>query len=523
MRARVRPYLPSGVGIAVFCSGVASMGLEILAGRILAPQYGNSIYTWGTIIGVFLAALSIGYWLAGRRAGTHASRGALAWTLVAAAGYVALLIVFADPVLDTVATIGLPHRFAALPPVILLFGPPTILLGFVSPYGAELVEADSVGDASGQIYALGTGGSIVGAFGTTFVLVPAVGIGGIELIFGLILLVAAAAVVPGPMTQLWVGIPLVAIALLVGYGLTAGVASGPQVVYETQTPYQHLQVVDDDGIRTLYLDGGPQSAMDLDDPDRYVFEYSKYLHLPLLVADTTDDVDRVLFIGGGGFSSPKRFVRNYDNVTVDVVELDPDVVSAATAYFRVNESDRMRIHTMDGRVFLQETNRTYDAIVLDAFRSTQVPYHLTTVEFFQLARNRLSSNGTLVANIISSTTGGDSAFYRAAYRTLDRVFPQVYSFPTSETSALQNIELVATKRIDRLSTQQWYARNGNRSIGVDLSAPISRLQHTVTVGEAPLLTDDHAPVDSLVASQVDTRYVVDRTNQSTQPAIGAPG
>ena len=518
-----RTPLPSRVEVAVFAAGVASMGLEILAGRLLAPDFGSSIFVWGSVIGVFLAALTAGYWLAGRRASSHASLGALALALVTAAGYVAVVVVAAEPLLDVFAGLGLPARFAPLLPVTVLFGPPTVLLGFVSPYAAELVEATGRGDASGQVYALGTAGSIVGAFGTTFLLLPELGVLGSELVFGVVLIGAAALVAPGSAVAAWAGVPAVSLAFLVAFGAAAGVSAGPEVVHTEQTAYQELRIVDDGDVRTMYLDGGPQSAMDLGDPDRYVFEYSAYVHLPFLFADGgTADIDRVLFVGGGGFSSPKRFVSEYD-VTVDVVELDPRVVDNAKRYFGVEESPDLRIHTADGRVFLQETEHTYDLIVLDAYRSTRVPYHLTTVEFMELARSKLDEDGVLFANLISSTEGADSVFYRAEYRTMDRVFPTVYSFPTARTDALQNIELVATTAEDRVSRATLRTRNAQRDIGIDLSGPIARYTAEVAVGDAPLLRDGAAPVDRLLANQVATEYVIERTANTTATAAPTAG
>jgi spermidine synthase len=510
---RARALAPTRVEFAVFVSGVASMGLEIVAGRQITPVFGSSVFTWGSIIGVFLTALTVGYWLAGRRARENASRNALALVFVGAAVYVAILLVAGDPVLRATENIGLPPRFAPVPAITILFGPPTVLLGFVSPYGAELVRADGPGDASGQVYALGTGGSILGAFATTFVLIPEIkqGVAGIEFGFGILLLVTAAVVAPRRANATHVATATTALGLIVAFTLVTTVpALGGNVVYETQTAYQQLEVVDDGDIRTLYLDGVRHSAMDTENPDRYVFEYTRYFHLSMLA---TDDVDRVLFVGGGGFSGPKRFASEY-NATVDVVEIDPDVVRVAKRYFDVEEGPDFNIHTMDGREYLERTDRTYDVIVLDAYRADRVPYQLTTVEFMQLVSDRMDADGVAVANVISARTGGRSAFYRAQYRTMDRVFPQVYSFPTSGSGSLQNIELVATKSAENLSEADFARRNRERDIGIDLASEIDFYQGDVNPGDAPLLTDDYAPVDSLLARQIDTEYVIERTNET---------
>jgi hypothetical protein len=95
---------------------------------------------------------------------------------------------------------------------------------------------------------------------------------------------------------------------------------------------------------------------------------------------------------------------------------------------------------------------------------------------------------------------------------MDRAFPNVYSFPTSESGRLQNIELVASKSERTLSQADFERRNRERDIGIDLSEEIEFYRGDVDVGDAPLLTDDYAPVDSLLARQIDTEYVIERTN-----------
>jgi spermidine synthase len=510
---RLAALVPSRIETAVFVSGVVSMGLEIVAGRQLAPTFGSSVYTWGSIIGVFLAALALGYWIAGRRAARRASRNALAVAFVGTGAFVALVVFGGELLLAAAGDLPLPARFAPLVPVTILFGPPTVLLGFVSPYAAELVDAESTGDASGRVYALGTAGSIVGAFGTTFLLVPAFGVVAMEFGFG-VLVVATALLLATPEAKAtWTGTTLVAIGLVVAFTAAGGVVPGVggDVVYETQTQYQHLQVVDQGDTRTLYLDDTPHSAMYLDS-NRYVFEYSRYLHLPMLAVDDPEEVDRVLFIGGGGFSSPKRYAEEY-NATVDVVEIDPEVVRVATEYFGVDESE-MTIHTMDGREYLEQTNRSYDVVVLDAYRADRVPYHLTTTEFMRLVSDRMDDDGVVVANVISGRDGPESAFYRAQYRTMDFVFPQTYSFPTEDRSGVQNIELVASKDSRRLSQAEFRERNRQRAVGLNLSDELDQYQGDVDTSDAPLLTDDYAPVDSLLARQVDQQYAPDRTNAS---------
>jgi spermidine synthase len=510
-------WRPDSPETAVFVSGVTSMGLEILAGRMIAPEFGSSIYTWGSIIGVFLAALSYGYHRGGMQAAARATDGRMARVFLFTAVYVVGLILVGDVLLRSTVALPLPSRFASLPAVVLLFGPPTYFLGYVSPYAAELSTKEGLGEASGHVYMLGTVGSIVGAFATTYLLIPSLGVDAIALIFGL-LSVGAALVVGSPVDRRGVAAAGAVTLLLVASvtGGAAGYTVDGKVVYETQTPYQELRVVDSGDTRTLYLGGQRHSAMDLSDPNRHVFTYTRYFHLPLLFAETEDDIDRVLFVGGGGFTGPKRFANDY-NVTVDVAEIDPEVVATAKEYFRVEESDRLQIYTQGGRQFLRQTNRTYDLIVLDAYQKDTVPFELTTVEFMRLAESRLDDDGILYTNVISAPRGSASAFYRSEYRTLSRVFPQVYSFPTVGGGVVQNIEVIATKNETRLTEAELRARNERRNIGIDLRPEVRDYTGAPPTDDVPVLRDDRAPVDSLLDPMVGQRYVIQESNGTATP------
>lgn len=520
----LRGRLPAGTAtepeVAVFVSGVASMGLEILAGRLIAPQFGSSIFTWGSIIGVFLAALSLGYHRGGQRAAESATTERLVWLLLWTAAYVAG-VVFAGELL-IVSTVGLPlpSRFASLPAITLLFGPPTYFLGFISPYAAELSEKREIGAASGHVYAVGTVGSIVGAFGTTFLLIPELSVELVGFVFGVLLVGTAGWLAyprDGTLALRSVGVAVL-LVLAAGSG-SLGIAAEGRVVYQTQTAYQELEVIQAGDTRTLYLDGQKHSAMDTEDPTRHVFNYTRYFHLPYLFTDDPDEIDRVLFIGGGGMSGPKRFAAEY-NATVDVAEIDPEVIRVSKEYFAVEESEQLRIHRADGRQFLRETDRNYDLIVLDAYKKDKVPFQLTTVEFFRLAERRLTDDGILFANLISAPSGPAAEFYRAEHRTMSQVFPHVYTFPTAGGPVVQNVELVATKSDRRVSEAELRAREERREIGIDLSHEVRTYRYDEVSESAPLLRDDRAPVDSLLDSMTGQRYVVEQapdTNRTAAP------
>lgn len=510
-------YRPTPPETAVFVSGVTSMGLEILAGRMVAPQFGSSVYTWGSVIGVLLAALSAGYYIGGKRAKQRAEVRRLATLLAGAAGYVAVVIFAGETILRSTMILPLPPRFSSLPAVIILFGPPTYLLGFISPYAAELSEKNTVGEASGHVYAVGTVGSILGAFGTTFVLIPALGVETIAFLFGAVLLATAGWLLRPTFPRRQTVTTALVTVLLLGAVVapSAGYTAEGQVVEQTQTPYQDLEVIDRGETRTLFLGNQRHSAMDLTDPAGHVFEYTRYFHLPFLLSEEPAEIDRVLFVGGGGFTGPKAFLEQHD-VTVDVVEVDPDVIDVAKEYFAVEETPEMRIYNQEGRQFLSDTDRQYDVIVLDAYKKEEVPFQLTTQEFMRILEDRLTPSGMVVANVISAPTGPASEFYRSQYKTMATVFPQVYTFPTTEGPVVQNVMLVATKTDGRLSAETLEARLETRDIAVELDGAVTRYQpESPPTSDVPVLRDDYAPVDQLLDPMLGQRYVIEGAANST--------
>ncbi len=516
----LRSYRPTKPELAVFVSGITSMGLEILAVRIVAPQFGSHIYTVGGILTVFLAALSLGYWQGGKRASLATTRE-MSWLMLATAVYVAVVVYASDLLLTYTSTLAVPPRYASLPAVIVLFGPPTYLLGFISPYAAELSETAGTGEASGRVYALGTIGSILGAAVTTFVLVPALSITQIGVLFGFILIATAIALtLPAiPRRSAVASVAVAALLIVASGGGPVAVDYRGDVVYETQTPYQQLEIVDDGDTRTMYLDGARHSAIDRSDPDRHVFAYTKYFNLPMLAADDVDDIDRVLFVGGGGYTGPQEFADSYD-AEVDVVEIDGEVTDAAETYFGLDR-EAVTVHTEDARQFLDGTDETYDLIILDAYKQDQVPFHLTTVEFMELLDDRLSEHGMVHANVVAAPSGPAAEFYHAQHKTMAEVFPDLYTFRTSDSNAVQNLQVVATTTETNLSQQTFADRNDNRDLAVDLEAPIENKMDDPETDDVPVLTDDRGEVDSLLDPMLGQRYVIEETDD-TEPASPPP-
>src|SRR3990172_1390812 len=186
--------------------------------------------------------------------------------------------------------------------------------------------------------------------------------------------------------------------------------------------------------------------MYLHDPYSGPFLYVAYAHLGLVFRP---EAQRVLVVGLGGGSIPKRFWRDYPAMLIEVAELDPMVVDVAKRFFGVPEDLRLRIVAQDGRLFLRNTRQRYDMIILDAYFAESIPFHLTTREFMQLARLRLAPGGIVLSNVIGALQGPRSRLFRAMYRTMGEVFPGLYPFPTAyrpsaDVDVIRNIIVVAS-------------------------------------------------------------------------------
>jgi spermidine synthase len=479
--------------VAVVVSGIVSMGLEILAGRVIAPEFGSTIYTWGSIIGVSMLALSLGYHYGGQKSSRIRGMRDLERFLVLTSGYILLVMFSGETILGLTASLPIPSIYAPIVPVALLFGPPTYFLGYISPYAAQLSSKNTKGEASGHFYAIGTAGSIIGAFGTTFILVPSFSVNQIYLFFATLSALPLFKDLKNPNSYFFLAV------LLLGLLLMDAPVSAQDTIHREQTAYQELRVDRDGNLTTLYLDGHPQSAKYLNSTGT-PWDYPDYFYMPYLMRE---DVENALFIGGGGFVGPQQFAER--GVKVDAVELDPRVVSAAENYFNLSESENLSVHTMDGREFLEETNQTYDVIVLDAYRKANVPFHLTTREFFRLAHEKTDREGVIVSNVISTASGPGSRFGKSYYKTLGQEFRSTYYFPTSDTAYAQNIEIIASKQ-PGLTEKQLLERNREYS-EKNLSEEIRKLQE-VDTEDAQILTDDYAPVEKLLNPLIGRKYVV---------------
>ena len=475
-----------------------------MASRVIAPYFGNSVYVWGSLIGVFLAALSVGYFLGGRISTRWPERGPFLALVFLAGAATYPIPHFSAAVLGQIAVRDFGPRGNPLLGSTALFFIPSALMATISPYAVRLrtKSVEGVGDVAGRLYALSTLGSIVGTLLAAFVLISTFGVRSIIQILGATEMVLAVA------GLLWARRAGAAAAAAAGVAvvmlLTAGApADAADVIRSKDTVYHRITVSDEGQVRYLRLDNYWQSARDQVAPLRTVFPYTDYLHLPILF---DAGFRRVLFMGMGGGTTPSRFHHDYPQAMIEVVEIDPAVVATARSLFALPDDRRLAVHVMDGRLWLRRAPERYDLITLDAYLIDTIPFHLATREFYQEAAARLNPGGVVASNVIGAVHGPESRLFRAIYKTFRSVFPHVYVFPVGggAPQSLQNIILVGTgdpplTSAEILARAAAMERGGTVRIDGFAQDAAALLSAPIDTRDVPVLTDDYAPTDALIA------------------------
>lgn len=483
-----------------FSAGAVIMALELVSSRILTPVFGSSTYTWGSLIGVILTGLSVGYFLGGKISDKNPSIEKIASIVFSGGLYITLIPFFAPSAVEFSIFMIRGSQFTQLLATLLLLVFPSILLGFVSPYVIKLGTKTllNVGNISGNLYSIATIGSIIGTFVTVFVLIPTIEV--TQIIFGLGIVLMACSLI-GLKIPAWIIVMCVIIILVIPWSsLDGSIVPHPiKSLYEKETQYSHLDVIDSNNIRSLYLNGLRHSSMDLNDPTHLVIDYTEFFHLGKVF---NPEFKNVLFVGGGGFSGPKNFLLLYPESRVDVVEIDPDVIDVAKKYFAVKDDPRLRIFNEDARTFLSKSNDQYDLIILDAYATDYVPYHLMTDEFFKIVESRLAPDGIVISNLIGSLEGQNSDLLRSVYKTMQETFPTMFIFLTEHNIAsLQNVILVATideRVLDREKLLQITKQYSISYLLDDFEEDDHFFADTVNTNDVPVLTDQFSPVEKLI-------------------------
>lgn len=484
--------------IIVFVSGTVVMVLELIGSRILAPVLGTSIFVWTSLIGLILGALSLGYYLGGYFSKNNPSYKFLSLVLMLSGIFIIAIAIIKDLVLNLSSNLGI--KFGSILAATLLFVLPSILLGMISPYSVRLKikNLETAGSAAGNLYALSTLGSIVGTFLAGFWLIPH--FGSLMIIFSLGLILILTSFLAWPkhyqLFRLLILILILLIWLTIRY-----LSTRQSFVLDTDSSYNHIRVFDKNenqtGRKVRFLNIGSEihSVIYLDNGEIKTL-YTKFSRLDRLY---NPKIKNSLVIGGGAYLQPRDLIKRFPGIVVDVAEIDPQVTQTAKDYFALADTNQINIYHQDGRFYLNYNFKKYDSIYLDAFLSSySIPFQLTTLESAQKLYQALNNNGLVIINLVSSLDGPKSLFFKAEYKTLSVIFPQIYVFPitSQDPNLLQNIMIIASKDSTRLKADDLLKLASSEEERLYLS---HLYEQGIDISLVNVLTDDFAPVDYYIS------------------------
>lgn len=414
------------VSALVFGAGTGTLAVEISASRLLAPYYGSSTVVWANLIGLVLLALSLGYWLGGKLADRRPSRRLLGALVLAAGLFVAVLPFVTNPIL-AVAAKGLDELSAGAVigsffATLLLFAPPVFVLGMVSPFAIRLAlqNVGSAGEVAGRLYALSTAGSLLGTFLPALVTIPLVGTQRTLIGSAGVLAVSATAL----LGRRWL-VAAVAVGALLAVPTGVVKASEGRILFEEESRYQFVQVVERGDVRRLYLNEGI-AVHSLYRADSVLTGgvWDTFLAVPALL---DREPRRLAVLGNAGGTVARAYGFHWPRVEIDGVEIDPAVSEAGRRYLGMDKVALLRVIDADARPFLRRTDGRYDMVFVDAYHQPYVPFYLATREFFELVREHLRPGGIVALNV--ATVPDDRRLRDELAGTLATVFPEVRIWP----------------------------------------------------------------------------------------------
>ena len=487
----------------VFMASCCGLIIEIIAGRILAPSIGVSLYTWTSIIGIVLAGISLGNFLGGLVADRWGSQTLLG--LILLAGGLSSL-----SVLPLVSLVD--GAFEALPiisRIVLLTGTlfflPSCILGMVTPLVIKLRlrHLSQAGNVVGKVYAVSTAGSILGTFITGFVLIQLIGTRPILLLVSLVLVFMALA-----FGRLWKAKAL-GVGMLAGFvGLFIFVLTGHGIDSPClkESNYFCIRVREetingDTVVKVLTLDKLVHSHVSLTDPKVLVYRYEQILSEVAATVGQREPKFRALFIGGGGYTLPRYLEVTYPKSTLEVIEIDPEVTKVAYEHLGLWPDSRIVHYNRDARIVIPDLELgKYDMVFGDAFNDLSVPYHLTTREFDGQVKGLLKDGGIYAVNVLDRMHSGK--FLRAFVHTMRQEFPYVYlvSNDGAWDNDLRDAYIVVGALTPLGSEELTQAgQAAGRNPAVSHIMPAHLLEAWLASRRSVLLTDDYAPVEAMLA------------------------
>lgn len=492
--------------ITVFFSGMTALAVELSASRLLGNVYGSSNLVWASIIGLILIYLTLGYWLGGKLADKSPEYRLFYRILMWGSLTVGLVPMISRPLLRISANafdqLQIPAMVGVFLTVLVLFIVPVTLIGMVSPFALKLAleDAKDAGKTSGRISAISTLGSFIGTFLPVLVLVPLIGTFRTFLFFSsLLMVIATIGFLIFVNFKSWLRyswMPLVLILLWV-FGVRGTDKNTQNMIYETESSYNYIQVIEEDSYRYLRLNEG-QGVHSVYHPTQlnYFGPWSQVLVAPFFneTGYDLDSMEKIAIVGLAAGTTARQATAAYGDIQIDGYEIDPKIVEVGQQYFEMTQSN-LHVFTQDGRWGLTHSEETYDIISVDAYRPPYIPWHMTTIEFFRTVYNHLTEDGVMVINIGRSPL--DRTLVNDLGTTIRQVFPTIF---ITDVPASFNTILFATKQSGSWNN---FAMNYNQLLNTDVHPILKETMAITYTNRQPapektqVYTDDRAPIEWL--------------------------
>ena len=489
----------NGLGLVLFLLGGIYMILELVASRVLSPYFGTSNIIWTSIIGVILLSSSLGNYIGGIIADKeNVKRNIL--IILTAVSVTIMIIPFNQNIISSLIKVIPDLKVGAILVATILFFIPSMLIGFLTPIiiKLNLINLEDAGKVSGALNSISTLGSITGTFIGGFLLIP--NIGSTQLLFILsIVTILLMLFIDYKKIQIWAVVIIVVCINTISFitynktneeNLKKVEKGELNVSADIDTEYTRLSlanVKDIDGniIRPIFTGKVTQSVEYIEDSKKYelylpyTIKYNEMFNINPNIKDT-------LIIGGAAYSYPKYYISHYLDKNIDVVEIDEKMTEIAKTYFNlqncINEFDkneeRLKIYHKDGRIFLNENTKKYDAILNDAFTAETPAGGMATIEACRKIHDSLKEDGLYLNNIIGSEDGKNSRFLKAEVQTLSQVFNNVYVIPCRKV-------------------EDSYSVNNNMVIATDIKLEEYEQYRGKIDEESIILTDNYCPIENL--------------------------
>lgn len=492
--------------ITVFFSGMTALAVEMSASRLIGNVYGSSNLVWASVIGLILIYLSLGYWLGGKFADKNPNYHFFYKIIMWGSFTIGLVPIASRPLLRITANALDGYQISILAgsfvTILILFIVPVTLLGMVSPFALRLAlkETENVGKTAGLLSATSTLGAFIGAFLPVLVLIPLIGTYRTFLFFSSLLMIIAIIgllkyVGIKPLLK-YTWMPIILLLLWV-FGVRGTDKISEGLIYETESSYNYIQVIEEDGFRYLRLNDG-QGMHSIYHPTQlnYNGPWSQVLAAPFFnpYPHDPESVERIAIVGLAAGTTARQANAVYENIMIDGFEIDPKIVEAGRKYFDMTQPN-LNVVVQDGRWSLAHSPHEYDIISVDAYRPPYIPWHMTTVEFFEIVYDRLSDDGVMVINIGRSPL--DRTLVNDLGTTIEQIFPKTFVMDIPDSF---NTILFATKQPgswdDFLKNYSMLKNSQTASLLIE-AMTVTIMNQQPPIEHTQIYTDDRAPIELL--------------------------